>query len=496
MKGDFSRDTFDRAKHFSRVLMQQGRAQLDADWNEQAAILLHYLRTLAADVIGPFAGPAGDQRGFEIGQKGVVAESNFHIGKGRYYVDGILCENDTDNTTYTTQPDFPNPPLTKLDPGNKYLVYLDVWERHITALEDDHVREKALGGPDTASRTKVVWQVKVENVTSIGNPPSKLTSDDIRGSWDKWIARWQSSRLGCLRARVKSSEDPHDPCLTAPDSKYRGTENQLYRVEIHEGGEVGATFKWSRDNGAIVTGCELNGIELTVQNPRGFAANQWVELTNDGQDLRGELGTLVKLVKVEGSVLTFASTPVSAIAIPSGEEWPTKVRRWDQSEKGVRNFVEGAVLVKEGEWVELEDGIQIQFQPSKAKEGPNHYRTGDHWFIPARVATGDIEWPVRLNANGLPERDADNNTIPLSQPPRGIHHHYAPLAILTSNGSTWSAEECRCNFPTANGCKLPSHGEDGIGGATTCSNEKNGLAIKSASFSKRAPSLQKKSRPR
>jgi hypothetical protein len=45
MKGDFSRDSFDPVKHFSRVLQQQGRVQLDADWNEQAAILLHYLRT-------------------------------------------------------------------------------------------------------------------------------------------------------------------------------------------------------------------------------------------------------------------------------------------------------------------------------------------------------------------------------------------------------------------------------------------------------------------
>ena len=38
MKGDFSRDTFDPAKQFTRVLMQQGRVQLDADWNEQIAI--------------------------------------------------------------------------------------------------------------------------------------------------------------------------------------------------------------------------------------------------------------------------------------------------------------------------------------------------------------------------------------------------------------------------------------------------------------------------
>ena len=60
MKGDFTRDTFDSGKHFLRVLMQQGRVQVDADWNEQVAILLYYMQTLAADLIGPHGGPAAD----------------------------------------------------------------------------------------------------------------------------------------------------------------------------------------------------------------------------------------------------------------------------------------------------------------------------------------------------------------------------------------------------------------------------------------------------
>jgi hypothetical protein len=33
MSGDYSRVRFDPKKHFSGVLMQQGRVQLDADWN-------------------------------------------------------------------------------------------------------------------------------------------------------------------------------------------------------------------------------------------------------------------------------------------------------------------------------------------------------------------------------------------------------------------------------------------------------------------------------
>ena len=41
MKADFTRKTFNPAKNYSRVLMQQGRVQTDADWNEQFAALAH-----------------------------------------------------------------------------------------------------------------------------------------------------------------------------------------------------------------------------------------------------------------------------------------------------------------------------------------------------------------------------------------------------------------------------------------------------------------------
>jgi Family of unknown function (DUF6519) len=51
MHGDFSRLTFRPGKGYSAVLSQQGRLQLDADINEQAAIQLHALRQVAADLI-------------------------------------------------------------------------------------------------------------------------------------------------------------------------------------------------------------------------------------------------------------------------------------------------------------------------------------------------------------------------------------------------------------------------------------------------------------
>src|SRR5215468_3376097 len=91
MKADFTRNTFDPLKHFTRVLMQQGRVQLDADWNEQAAIQLHYLRALATDIIGQHAGPS-DNLGFAITKLASPVTNDFRIGAGHYYVDGLLCE--------------------------------------------------------------------------------------------------------------------------------------------------------------------------------------------------------------------------------------------------------------------------------------------------------------------------------------------------------------------------------------------------------------------
>ena len=83
----FSISSIDRdskKKHYSKVLMQQGRVSVDADWNEQQAINQHRIETEALDVLGE-CGTSVNNDGFKITAKG----STLNIGKGRYYVDGI-----------------------------------------------------------------------------------------------------------------------------------------------------------------------------------------------------------------------------------------------------------------------------------------------------------------------------------------------------------------------------------------------------------------------
>ncbi len=54
MKGDFSRISHDQTKHYTGVFSQQGRVQLDSDWNEQALIIHDLLKNNFSDIVGDF----------------------------------------------------------------------------------------------------------------------------------------------------------------------------------------------------------------------------------------------------------------------------------------------------------------------------------------------------------------------------------------------------------------------------------------------------------
>ena len=154
MKGDFSRQTFDPSRHYAAVLQQQGRVQLDADWNEQQLLALDRDETTARDVIGLTGAPRVEP-GFRVTATG----AGVTISRGHFYVDGILCENGRDAMPITEQPDLPGFVLPNAD--GVYLVYLEAWQRHESAAEQPDLREKALGGPDTATRLRTVAQVRM-----------------------------------------------------------------------------------------------------------------------------------------------------------------------------------------------------------------------------------------------------------------------------------------------------------------------------------------------
>jgi len=473
MKGDFTRDTFNPSKHYSRVMLQQGRVQLDADWNEQSAIVLHYLRALSRDIIGAHGGPA-DGSGFEIvtdptkirGTDGkllagtdprvielkpkILDARDFVINPGHYYVQGILIENEFP-IAFTEQlgigPDAPNE--VKALP---YLIYLDVWERHITYVEDDRIREVALGGPDTASRAQIVWQVKLFKQGQEGDPPPCNATDAL-----------PQLGTGKLRARAKQDAAQTDLCVIPPDSRYRGPENQLYRVEIHRGGNAdgtpnGATFKWSRENGSVLFPVLevniVNGTQVSVRlvnlgrdQRLGLIEGNWVEIADDNSVLQNRWDPLLRVAKIDREQLRVTLEGTTSVTNAGKNKL---LRRWDHQGDpakfgGALQVVEHPRDSADVDWTQLEDGVQIRFDklPNAAV-----YNTGDYWLIPARTATGDVEWPHELAPDGSEKLDASSNPIPAAVAVNGPRHYYAPLAGRSAQGLS----ECRCRLAPLADC--------------------------------------------
>jgi hypothetical protein len=398
MKGDFSRDTFDPLYNFSRVLLQQGRVQLDADFNEQSAILLHMLRRLTADLFGPYA-IAGGPDAFRVAGEGNAANRSLVARGGRAYVGGYLVEVPDGELTFTGE----------LEPNGRYIVYLDVWERHVTYHETAApIREVALGGPDTATRAQVVCRLRaVDELRDDAGEPFDINVDL---TCDVLHRRWPSSPArGSMSARAVETRSD-EACVVPSDSRYRGLENQLYRVEIHRGGGAAeATFKWSRDNGSVVfplavpirqTDTQLSLLHLGRDERFGLRPGDWVELVNDDSSLNERFDAspppLHQVVAVDP--LERTATLAGAVGVNMDLATRPLLRRWDQrageESEGGLTLVDGAARTWRGEavnpdfgWLALEDGIEVQFAANQ------RYRRGDYWLIPARTATGGIEWP-------------------------------------------------------------------------------------------------------
>ena len=522
MKKDASRDTFQARKHYSRVLMQQGRVQLDADWNEQGDIVGHRIETEAYDVIGKCGAPMHDA-GFGISQQVLIEiketkakakakasfgsgealfidPSDFLIGAGRYYVDGILCINES-VASYFHQPDLPSPPA--LAQAGLYIAYLDVWQRHITTLDDPSIREVALGGPDTATRAKTVWQVKLF-FAGAGAQGSCLS--------DLGYGNFIAAPTGKMLARTKPDKTPTNPCVVPPGFGYRGLENQFYRVEVHNGGAAGDISKAPAP--IAVTYVADSKYQVTFSSG-SWKAGDAVEIVSTKPGANPMNGRLAQIVAIDaGKKMLTLNVDVSGIAAADLQLRPAAATyKWSRENAWVVTSVEkiagaditvhdlgpDAVLgFREGQWVELSDDARelnglpgqlvqilkidrainlvtlngtptglgahpkmrgwdgvgaIKFEPVPVPDDDleleqgvlirfhaGTYRTGDYWTIPARTATADAQ-------SGNIEWPSDG-TNPIPQLPIGILHHDCRLAMLQWDGSTFtSIQDCRHIFP-------------------------------------------------
>lgn len=504
MSFDNSRFTFNPWNDYSGVVMEQGRVQLDSDWNEWLAEVARRIRVGTLDTLGRAVYPAITPNAFLI----TPSAGSITIGVGRMYVDGLLAENHglpapqygvlpqdqglpasqfgawippsvtpsaqqpgwdpamdelvgQNPITYAQQPYYPNAQTIAPFPtsGGPYLIYLDVWQREVTFLEQPDLVEKAVG-VDTTGRWQIVWQVKYVDVSSAGAVTCATKDSDIL-PWENII---QPSAGRLTTGVVQSS--PSGPCCLTSNAGFTGMENQFYRVEIHQPGTPAAsptvpftfplpagtpTFKWSRDNASVATlvtviGTGTNSLGnkasvLTVQSMGrdqvlGFAPGNWIEIIDDNLELNGQPGELHQIDSIDFSGKTITLDSLLKATFPSDPTTThTRIQRWDQSgvvyesdnktvwvDLGSAGSTGDIPVPPPGTTLILENGITVSFDrnPSTGK-----FKVGDYWNFAARTADGTVENLVEA-------------------PPRGIHHHYARLSIFTV--SPPSATDCRIQW--------------------------------------------------
>jgi len=348
-------------------------------------------------------------------------------GAGRFYGDGLAAIKES-NETYFSQKDLPEADSSSMtgpiDGHTRVdLAYLDLWQRPITYIEDPDVREIALNGADTCTRKKLIAQVRILKGAEVALGTTPVLPD---------LSVVPEIGKGVLTTKDKSDAvvDPcADPCEPAIVGTFLGEDNRLFRVEIHTCGQIGAanvgttaTFKWSRENGAvasaIIANADAGAFSVKVEKPELFAVGDLIEISNDLIDMitgpyedttnhrchqRGELRK-ISSISLDDRLISWqdAGSPEpqfhAALAFPERLVFHPSIRRWN----GILPATPGDIV--------LADGVVIEF-------GGSDMLPGDYWVFATRVIDRSVE---RL----------------VEHPPHGIRHRYFPLArLLRSSGA-------------------------------------------------------------
>jgi hypothetical protein len=417
MKGDFSRFTFNPLNNYIAVLKQQGRADLDSDWNEQAAIWSEQHRLLTVTILGEFAIPlssndinSDNSRAFLISDfssapGGVL---DFKIGRGMAFVGGhlVLLPGDT---TYRNQPDYPEP--GNLPEAENLLVFIEAWERTISFIDNEQIREPALGGPDTGLRQKIVGQIKAVAV------------DQIHSVDDGIVALREKFGPSSLTLTLQIDQSAHQIPMSFGEIDSGGAipGNLHYRIEIHRGvagnGGLEEGVKWSDENGGMVVPVmkaidsrNILTAELEEIAGESLKPGDWVELCNIITELHRQGSQMAQITAIE-SVSGGLSVTLDRDIYPllarkkngagSGFEYGLgpRLRRWS-------GFF---ALIAAKHVYDLGRGIKAVFNSTERKL---EFDPGDYWVYAIR------------------DRDYNKLHAPRMAQPNGIRKFRFPLAII------------------------------------------------------------------
>lgn len=261
MGSDRARISFDPTRQYRSVVVQQGRVTLDADVNEQAALASEALRIETIDLVGPAGTP---DNGYKVVTDG---QDNLTVDAGTMYLGGWRLELDHPVKVASQLEWLDRPATTQETARHKSIVALHAIEQSISAVEDQALLEVALGGPDTAARTRLMQHI-VEIPTGVDTCAEAalaveklLIAEGMRLDLKTLELLYNAGlKVGFYPPTKKS-----DPCCPPAQGGYLGADNQLIRVAVTSVSGGAGKLVWGWNNASFLyraTAVSANVLQL------------------------------------------------------------------------------------------------------------------------------------------------------------------------------------------------------------------------------------------
>ena len=435
MKAELSSVVLQPARHFSGVYQQQGRMLVDRDWNELTDILRHLGTEIGSQAIGTGVPRHG----------GLIAQSTppdalltLRNEGGLVAAAGVIAEvrprsPRTDVSIYQNQLDLPEQVRASSSSGDSRsqqrspegkVLYIDVWERTVTAFESDDLVDPALHGADTCFRTQRMAQIK----SAIDKDLDTHADPCLPGFLPERIADKGNAVFDAKLTPAGDAPDPCDPCAEQVTIA-RSVTNHLFRVEVHsvefdaERRPIRLLLKWSRDNGAR----ELRLTEFaTMGDPAGHSYEYFSDATErllgmPSDDWVGE-------AFLRGVLDPADPLQISGV-LPRIREWDG----WCGLDRNGDNW-----SITDGRYLatKFDAGARINIAAAPAPEGRSP-QLGPFVFPGPRrekiVLAGDY-WLAVVRTRA-PKEPTDKRVRVVSPTPIGVEHRYCILSIAAADGS-------------------------------------------------------------
>lgn len=364
----------------------------------------------------------------------ILDKFDFTVQPGTMYVGGIRAEL-LQPVQYSNQPDWQDygpedpdwldlPNLEGSPSATDEFVYLWLREQEVSAVEDPDLKDVALGGPDTAQRTRLLQ--RFVRLASGSTCASGLAA--AQGKWQS-EGLYFDSRTMRLKSRstlqVSFSNQAQDtgPCEPQAQGGYLDPDNQLIRVQISgiDAATGNPKFLWGIDDASF-----LYRINVDPANPRNLVfqsvpvdaehqpiSSQAVEVLRTAAQLPngGEIAAL------SGFVFTLQedyNPDLQSIVLPSGMSLPddyTGSNASPASQLYLRVWQQEIVFTP-GKAMALGDtGLLVTLG-----SGSSQFHLGDYWMFAVRPATPQTVYPERYQQ--------------MPQPPDGPRLWVCPLGVI------------------------------------------------------------------